>query len=67
MSVNARYVPPDSWTHLAIAARAGVGWTIFVNGVAVKTVSSPDWKIENQGGVSNRRSRNLSTVQRCDR
>jgi hypothetical protein len=46
MSVDPAFTPPQSWTHVAIAA-SSTGWVSYVNGTAVKTVSAPGFRIQN--------------------
>lgn len=47
MGVNPEYVPPNTWSHVVLAAHGSSGWTVYANGIAVKTVSSPGWRIRN--------------------
>jgi hypothetical protein len=49
MSVDPQFTPLNTWTQVAIVANGSEGWTSYANGMAVKTVWSPGWKIQNSG------------------
>jgi hypothetical protein len=49
MSIDPQYTPLNTWTHVAIVGNGSEGWSSFANGVVVKTVSSPGWRIRNSG------------------
>jgi len=47
LSVDANTVRTNAWNHLVVATNGDRGWTVYVDGVATKSVSSPGWRIEN--------------------
>jgi hypothetical protein len=49
MGVEPTDVPTNAWSQLAIAADGMTGWTVYVNGKAVKTVSDPGQKFQSAG------------------
>jgi hypothetical protein len=49
MGVAQRYVPVNTWTHVALAMDGHRGWNVYANGVLVNTVLAPNWKTRNSG------------------
>jgi hypothetical protein len=49
MGIDPQYTPMNTWTHVVLAATAGKGWEVYANGLLVKTVAAPRWRIRNSG------------------
>jgi hypothetical protein len=47
MSIDPKFVPANTWTEVAISMAGDTGWKVYANGVMVKEVEAPHWKIEN--------------------
>lgn len=49
MGVAQKYVPVNTWTHIALAMDGRSGWSVYANGAQVNSVLAPHWKTHNSG------------------